>query len=142
MRGQKKPQPLPTDHLELLNEDITGYLEPLGMLVLVRPMRRHTATPAGIVLPPEVIDAFTLIIAEVIAVGPGSKNDDGDLIPMTEIAVGDVVAYAKRTKQIPVQFSKLATPDGDQKPTAVLVQFDSLLAKANLPDAAFTSKTT
>jgi chaperonin GroES len=35
---------------------------------------------------------------EVIAVGPGRRDDDGKIIPM-EVAVGDRVLYAKYTGQ-------------------------------------------
>jgi chaperonin GroES len=35
---------------------------------------------------------------EIVAVGPGRRDDDGKLIPM-EVAVGDRVLYAKYTGQ-------------------------------------------
>jgi chaperonin GroES len=32
---------------------------------------------------------------EVIKVGPGKKNDRGDLIPITDVKVGDIVVFPK-----------------------------------------------
>mmetsp|Transcript_32140 Transcript_32140/g.106375 ORF Transcript_32140/g.106375 Transcript_32140/m.106375 type:complete len:106 (+) Transcript_32140:59-376(+) len=63
-------------------------LVPIADRVLVRKVEAKTQTAGGIFLPDA--NARKMNEAEVIAVGPGAKDDAGALIPM-DVAVGDVV---------------------------------------------------
>ena len=67
-------------------------LQPLGDRVLVKPLAKEEVTRGGIVLPETVKEKPQE--GEVIAVGPGKRNDKGEAIPM-EIKVGNIVLYAK-----------------------------------------------
>ena len=68
-------------------------LQPLGDRVVVRPKEDAEArTPSGLVIPDTAKEKPQL--GEVLAVGPGGLNDDGDRLPM-DVSVGDVVVYSK-----------------------------------------------
>jgi len=67
-------------------------LKPLGDRVVVRPQGREEVTRSGIVLPDTAKEKPQR--GEVIAVGQGRMDDDGDRIPM-EVKEGDKVLFAK-----------------------------------------------
>ena len=68
-------------------------LKPLGDRVIVRSLEDDEArTPSGLVIPDTAKEKPQL--GEVLAVGPGELNDDGDRIPV-DVTVGDTVVYAK-----------------------------------------------
>jgi chaperonin GroES len=68
-------------------------LQPLGDRVVVRPTEDiESRTPSGLVIPDTAKEKPQ--IGEVIAVGPGARDDDGDRIPM-DVSVGDKVLYSK-----------------------------------------------
>jgi len=67
-------------------------LQPLGDRILVKPLAKEEVTRGGIVLPDTVKEKPQE--GEVIAVGSGKRNDKGQVMPM-EVAVGDVILYAK-----------------------------------------------
>jgi chaperonin GroES len=68
-------------------------LQPLGDRVVVRPKEdAESRTPSGLVIPDTAKEKPQL--GEVLAVGPGGLNDDGDRLPM-DVSVGDVVVYSK-----------------------------------------------
>jgi chaperonin GroES len=67
-------------------------LKPLGDRVVIRPMAREEVTRSGIVLPDTAKEKPQR--GEVIAVGPGRHDDDGDRIPM-DVKEGDQVLFAK-----------------------------------------------
>ena len=68
-------------------------LQPLGDRVVVTPTEDAEArTPSGLVIPDTAKEKPQ--IGEVIAVGPGARDDDGDRIPM-DISVGDRILYSK-----------------------------------------------
>lgn len=68
-------------------------LQPLGDRVIVTPAEdAESRTPSGLVIPDTAKEKPQ--IGEVIAVGPGGRDDDGDRIPM-DISVGDKVLYSK-----------------------------------------------
>jgi chaperonin GroES len=68
-----------------------GY-RPLGDRILVKPKESEEKTASGIVLPDTAKEKPQE--GEVIAVGPGAKDDEGKRIPM-DIKVGDKVLYSK-----------------------------------------------
>jgi chaperonin GroES len=67
-------------------------LEPLGDRVVVQPASREETTRSGIVIPDTAKEKPQR--GNVIAVGKGRRDDDGDRIPM-DVAVGDTVLFAK-----------------------------------------------
>jgi chaperonin GroES len=67
-------------------------LKPLGDRLLVKPIEQEEKTASGIILPETAKEKPQE--GEVLAVGPGSRKEDGTRITM-DVAVGDRVLYAK-----------------------------------------------
>jgi chaperonin GroES len=67
-------------------------LKPLGDRVVVEPAEKEERTASGIILPETAKEKPQE--GEILAVGPGRRDDDGKLIPM-DVKKGDVVLYAK-----------------------------------------------
>jgi len=67
-------------------------LKPLGDRVVIRPMAREEVTRSGIVLPDTAKEKPQR--GEVVAVGPGRHDEDGERIPM-DVKEGDQVLFAK-----------------------------------------------
>jgi chaperonin GroES len=67
-------------------------LKPLADRLVVEPIESQETTPSGLVLPETAKEKPQE--GEVLAVGPGRRDDDGNRIAM-DVAVGDKVLYAK-----------------------------------------------
>lgn len=67
-------------------------IKPLFDYVLVKAVKQDEVTASGIVLPDSAKEKPQM--AEVIAVGPGAHNEDGELMPMV-VQVGQKVVYKK-----------------------------------------------
>jgi chaperonin GroES len=67
-------------------------LKPLGDRLVVKVIEELEKTKGGIVLPDTAKEKPQE--AEVLAVGPGARNEKGDRVPM-EVKVGDHVIFAK-----------------------------------------------
>jgi len=67
-------------------------LKPLGDRLVVEPRERESTTASGLVLPETAKEKPQE--GEVIAVGPGRRDDDGKRIKM-DVEVGNIVLYAK-----------------------------------------------
>jgi chaperonin GroES len=67
-------------------------LKPLGDRLVAKPVEQEEQTSMGIYLPETAKEKPQQ--AEVIAVGPGARDEDGDRITM-DVKVGDIVLYAK-----------------------------------------------
>jgi len=67
-------------------------LRPLGDRVVVKPTAREEMTKSGIVLPDTAKEKPQE--GEVLAVGPGRVDDNGQRIPL-DVEVGDKVIYSK-----------------------------------------------
>jgi chaperonin GroES len=68
-------------------------LRPLGDRVVVQAEDDlEQRTPSGLVIPDTAKEKPQ--IGEVLAVGPGALNDEGDRLPM-DVSVGDRVLYSK-----------------------------------------------
>ena len=65
---------------------------PLGDRVFVKVSPSEEKTAGGIYLPDNAQEKPQ--IGEVVAVGPGKRNDDGNRSPL-EVGVGDKVLYSK-----------------------------------------------
>jgi chaperonin GroES len=65
---------------------------PLADRLVVKNVQQEEVLASGIVIPDTAKEKPQQ--AEVIAVGPGRVDDNGNRVPM-EIAVGDTIVYAK-----------------------------------------------
>jgi chaperonin GroES len=71
-------------------------LRPLHDRVIVKRLEQETKTASGIVLPDAASEKPDQ--GEVLAVGPGKRNDKGDFIALN-VAVGDRVLFGKYSGQ-------------------------------------------
>ncbi|MBI4098141.1 MAG: co-chaperone GroES [Candidatus Levybacteria bacterium] len=67
-------------------------IKPLSDNVLIKPLEAETKTPSGIVLPDSAKEKPQM--GQVMAIGPGSVNDQGKLIPVN-VKKGQKVMYKK-----------------------------------------------
>jgi chaperonin GroES len=65
-------------------------LQPLGDRLIVEVLEEEEITVSGIVLPDTAKEKPQR--GRVLAAGPGSRNDQGDIIPM-EVVEGDEVVF-------------------------------------------------
>jgi chaperonin GroES len=75
---------------------MASKLIPLADKIVLRPVIQEEVLSSGIVIPDTAREKPNQ--GEVVAAGPGRRDDDGKLVPM-EVAVGDRVLYAKYTGQ-------------------------------------------
>jgi chaperonin GroES len=70
-------------------------LKPLADRVVVKPADKEgeKKLASGIIIP-ETVNKEKLLSGEVVAVGPGKKNDDGKRLPM-DVKMGDTVFFKK-----------------------------------------------
>jgi chaperonin GroES len=67
-------------------------LQPLGDRLIVEALEDEDTTASGIVLPDTAKEKPQR--GRVLAVGPGARNDRGELIPL-EVAEGDEIVFSK-----------------------------------------------
>jgi chaperonin GroES len=67
-------------------------LQPLGDRLIVEVLDEEEMTISGIVLPDSAREKPQR--GKVLAVGPGSRSDNGDVVPM-DVAVGDEIIFSK-----------------------------------------------
>ena len=67
-------------------------IKPLADRLVVKPLEEEEVTASGIVLPETAKEKPQK--GEVLAVGPGSRDDEGKHVAM-EVSVKDTVLYAK-----------------------------------------------
>jgi len=67
-------------------------VQPLGDRVFVKISPAEAKTPGGIVLPDNAQEKPQ--VGEIVAVGPGKRNDDGTRATI-DVKVGDKVLYSK-----------------------------------------------
>ena len=67
-------------------------LQPLGDRLIVEAIEEEETTSSGIVLPDTAKEKPQR--GRVLAVGPGARNDKGEVVPL-EVAEGDEVIYSK-----------------------------------------------
>jgi len=67
-------------------------LKPLGDRLIVRALDEEETTASGIVLPDTAKEKPQK--GEILAVGDGNRDDDGERIPL-DVAAGDTVLYSK-----------------------------------------------
>ena len=66
--------------------------KPLQDRVVVRRIQEEEKTPGGIIIPDTAKEKPSE--GEVIAVGPGARNDKGEIVPV-EVKAGDRVLFGK-----------------------------------------------
>ena len=80
-------------------------LKPLGDRVVIKPLEQEEVTPSGIVLPETAKEKPQK--GEVLSVGPGARDEDGNRIAM-DVKAGDKVLFAKYAgTEIKVESEKL-----------------------------------
>ena len=67
-------------------------LRPLGDRMVIKPIEQEEVTSSGIYLPETAKEKPQQ--GNVISVGPGARDEDGERIAM-DVSVGDIVLYAK-----------------------------------------------
>lgn len=67
-------------------------IKPLSDRVVIKAVEAEETTKSGIILTSAAQEKPQ--VAEIVAVGPGAKNEDGVIIPMT-VKVGDKVLTGK-----------------------------------------------
>lgn len=67
-------------------------IKPLGDRILVKPSPAEEKSRGGIILPDTAKEKP--VVGEIVAIGPGRKSDDGNLIA-PEVKVGDKILYGK-----------------------------------------------
>jgi chaperonin GroES len=67
-------------------------LQPLGDRLIVEVLEEEETTGSGIVLPDTAREKPQR--GRVLAIGPGGRNDKGEIIPM-EVAEGDEIIFSK-----------------------------------------------
>jgi chaperonin GroES len=67
-------------------------LRPLHDRVIIKRLEEERKTASGIVIPDTAAEKPDQ--GEVLAVGPGKKNEDGKLVPV-DVIVGDKVLFGK-----------------------------------------------
>ena len=75
---------------------MASKLVPLADKLVLRPIVQEEVLSSGIVIPDTAKEKPNQ--GEIIAVGPGRRDEDGKLVPM-DVIVGDRVLYAKYTGQ-------------------------------------------
>src|SRR6476469_826442 len=67
-------------------------IEPLADRVVVKNIESEEVLASGLVIPDTAKEKPQQ--GEVVAVGPGRRDDDGKLVPL-DVKVGDLILYAK-----------------------------------------------
>jgi chaperonin GroES len=73
---------------------MTKKVQPLGDKLLVRPLTKEETTESGIILP-ETATKERPEEGEVLAVGPGARDESGSRITIDEVVVGDTILFTK-----------------------------------------------
>jgi chaperonin GroES len=72
------------------------HIRPLRDRIIVKRIEAQRTTASGIVIPDSAAEKPEQ--GEVVAVGPGRRDDKGELIPM-EVKAGDLVLFGKYAGQ-------------------------------------------
>ena len=67
-------------------------VKPLADRVIIEPSAAEEKTAGGIIIPDTAKEKPQE--GEVVAVGPGAKNEDGKITPM-DVKIGDIVLFGK-----------------------------------------------
>ena len=68
-------------------------IKPLSDHIFIEPVEEEKTTESGIVIP-DTADKERPMKGKVLAVGPGKRDERGELVPMS-VKVGDMVLFKK-----------------------------------------------
>jgi len=86
--------------------------KPLSNHLFIEPVEEEKKTKGGIVLP-ETAEKERPMQGKVVAVGPGKRNDKGELQPMS-VRVGDTVLFKKYgPDEVEIEHKKYLVGDED-----------------------------
>ena len=68
-------------------------IKPLSNHVFIELETQETMTKSGIYIP-ETADKERPVKGKILAIGPGKRNEDGEMIPMS-VKIGDQVLFRK-----------------------------------------------
>ena len=86
--------------------------KPLSNHLFIEPIEEEKTTKSGIVLP-ETMEKEKPIKGKIIAVGPGKRNEKGEIIQMS-VKIGDVVLFKKYgPDEIEIEDKKYLVGDED-----------------------------
>ncbi len=68
-------------------------IKPLSNHVFIELETQETMTKSGIYIP-ETADKERPVKGKILAIGPGKRNEDGEIIPMS-VKIGDQVLFRK-----------------------------------------------
>jgi chaperonin GroES len=87
-------------------------IKPLTNHVFLEPLEEEKVTKGGIVLP-ETAEKEKPIKGKVLSVGPGKRNEKGEVIPMS-VKIGDMVLFKKYgPDEIEIEGKKYLVGDED-----------------------------
>ena len=72
--------------------EVATTVRPMGDRILIRPESREETTKSGLVLPDTAKEKP--MEGEVLAVGPGARDDSGKLAPL-DVKAGDRILFGK-----------------------------------------------
>lgn len=98
-------------------------LEPTGDRIMIRKLEGLDKTEGGIVIPEDSEEHHNARLYEVLAVGPGRRNEAGELLPLPFVA-GDLLLLSGR-----VQGHGVVTIGGDE---IGFIQEHEIVAKVKL----------
>ena len=85
--------PSPRQTVEKVEVDIVSVnIKPLEDRIVVKPLEAEQTTASGLVIPDTAKEKPQE--GEVLAIGPGRIDDNGNRVPL-DVAVGDKVIYSK-----------------------------------------------
>lgn len=79
--------------LFVINGIAMENIKPLSDHVFIEPVEEEKTTESGIVIP-ETADKERPMKGKILAVGPGKRDERGELVPMS-VKVGDMVLFKK-----------------------------------------------
>jgi chaperonin GroES len=94
--NERKLPFIPPQTPVLRDKEILMKLRPLHDRVIVKRLEQETKTASGIVIPDNAAEKPDQ--GEVLAVGPGKRNEKGDFVALN-IKVGDRVLFGKYSGQ-------------------------------------------
>lgn len=86
--------------------------KPLSSHLFLEPIEEEKKTKSGIVIP-DTASKERPMMGKVLAIGPGKKNDKGEVLPMS-VKVGDTVLFKKYgPDEIEIENKKYLVGDED-----------------------------
>jgi chaperonin GroES len=83
---------VPPDPFLVTSMEVSMKFRPLHDRVVLRRLEQEEKTSGGIIIPDTAKEKPQQ--GEVVAVGPGARNEDGDIVPM-DVKAGDRVLFGK-----------------------------------------------